>query len=87
MVGYVEIGRINRLLRHARLELPLVDPTASERGRLGVLLLRKAAEKAFRELGLLEISVVSDSEQSELALSWRAAGTMADEFFAYRNKV
>ncbi len=91
MVGYVEIGWIHDLFRHARLELPLVDPMASERGRLGVLLLQKAAETAFRELGTLGISVVSHSEHSELALccrrAWTPAWTMDYGFYSYWNQV
>ena len=63
-----------------------MDPTASERGRLGVLFLQKAAEKAFRELGLWEVRVVSDSEQSELALCWKRAWIMGDGFNAYHNE-
>ena len=75
MLGYVEIGSIDRLQRRARLELPLVDPAASERGRLGVLLLQKAMEKALGELGLMEIRVSCGSRQSELALcSKRVSG-------------
>jgi hypothetical protein len=87
MIGYVEIGRINHLLRRARLELPLLDPTASERGRLGVLLLRRTAEKAFRELGLLEISVFSHSDQSEFAACCKRAWAMGYDFFSYWNEV
>jgi hypothetical protein len=87
MVGYVEIGRINRLFRHARLELPLVDPAASERGRLGVLLVRKTAEWALREMNLLEIIAVSDSEQSELALCFSHSRAIGDAFFSYRREL
>ena len=68
MAGYVELGRIDYLFRQARLELALVDPTASERGRLGVLLLRTVAEKALRELGLRDIRILSGTDRSDLAL-------------------
>ena len=86
MVGYVELGRIDYLYRQARLELPLVEPTASERGRLGVLLLRKVAEKAFRELGLRDISIFSGTDRSELALCCMQAWARAFEFFPVRNQ-
>jgi hypothetical protein len=87
MVGYVEIGAIDYVERRARLELPLVDPTVSERGRLGVLLLQRAAEEAFGELGLLEIRVGSDSEKSDLALCFLYARTGGYEAYYYRNEV
>jgi hypothetical protein len=81
MAGYVEIGRIDRVLQRGRLELPLVDPQASERDRLGVLLLQATAEKAFRELGLVELSMVLDSDRSDFALCCkRAWGAKTDEF-------
>lgn len=86
MIGYVEIGRIDRFFRCARLELPLVDPDASERGRLGVLLLRNTVEKAFHELGHWEISVVSPSDRSDLALCFAQAGTKDHNFYSVRNE-
>jgi hypothetical protein len=86
MVGYVEIGGIDRLQRRARLELPLVDPEASERGRLGVLLLQKAMEKAFCELGLMEVSVACGSRKTELALCSKRVWAISTAFFMSWNE-
>ena len=86
MLGYVEIGSIDRWQRRARLELPLVDPAASERGRLGVLLLQKAMEKALGELGLMEIRVSCGSRQSELALCSKRVWAISTAFYMSWNE-
>ena len=58
MVGYIELGHIDRAAGEARLELPLVSPVARERWKIGVQLLRQIAEKAFRDLTLLRLIVL-----------------------------
>jgi hypothetical protein len=67
MVGYVEIGPIDHVHRQARLELPLLDPTASERGRLGVALLQATVNKALRKLGIRDLGAAPGSDQAEFA--------------------
>ena len=86
MLGYAEIRGFDRLQRRARLELPLVDPAASERGRLGVLLLQKGVEKAFGELGLMEIRVSCGSRQSELALCSKRVWAISTVFYMSWNE-
>jgi hypothetical protein len=73
VVGYVELGRIDPLTRCAALELPLVDPGASERGRVGVLLLQAIGKRAFGKMGILSLAVDDDPDQSELGLCCHAA--------------
>jgi hypothetical protein len=82
MVGYVELGRIDYTKRRAWVELPLVDPDASERGRIGVQMLHALAGYAFGTLGLFSIIVVADSDQSELALCCQKACHSSFEFYA-----
>ena len=73
MVAYVELGRIDHSIPAALVELPLVAPEAADRDLLGVLLFRKLAEKAFRELGFRQLSVRFDDREGELATCcWRA---------------
>jgi hypothetical protein len=67
MVGYVELGHIDYKAHRAWLEHPLVDPEASERGRIGVLLLRAVAREAFRKLGAIELLVSAETERPEIA--------------------
>ncbi len=73
MLGYVELGSIDYRFRNALLELPLVDPDASERGRIGVLLLQAIAAEAFGRLGLISIKVSAETEQNEVALCCKKA--------------
>jgi hypothetical protein len=68
MLGYLELGGIDYHARNAWLEMPLVDPDASERGRIGLLLLRAVVQQAFEKLGFLSLKVSLESEQSEIAL-------------------
>jgi RimJ/RimL family protein N-acetyltransferase len=82
MVGYVELGRIDYTLRRAWVELPLVDPDASERGRIGVRMLYALAEYAFSTLGLFSIIIIADSDQSELALCCQKACQASFEHYA-----
>jgi hypothetical protein len=67
MVGYAELGRINYMARIAWLELPLVDPEASERGRIGVLLLRELAGESLRKLGVIKLLLSAETERPEVA--------------------
>jgi hypothetical protein len=67
MVGYVELGGIDYEKQSAWVEHPLVDPEASERGRIGVLLLRAVAREVFRDLGLIELLVSAETERPEIA--------------------
>ncbi len=57
MVGYAELGGIDRNRRRADIELPLVAPEAADRELLGVLLLRALADHAFRKLGFLRLQI------------------------------
>jgi hypothetical protein len=68
MFGYVELGGIDYQARNAWLEMPLIDPDSSERGRIGVLLLRAAAREAFEKLDLVSLKVFLDNDQSEVAV-------------------
>jgi hypothetical protein len=86
MVGYVELGRIDYTLRRAWVELPLVDPDASERGRIGVRMLQSLADYAFGTLGLFSIIIVADSDQSELALCCQKACQASFEHYSRANK-
>jgi hypothetical protein len=70
MLGYVELGRIDPPARSAALELPLVDPGASERGRLSVLLFQTIGKRAF---GKLELRSLTVDAQGDLALCCREA--------------
>jgi hypothetical protein len=67
MVAYVELDQIDPSSGTALVELPLVAPHATERDVLGVLLLRKLAERAFGELRLRRLSVRFDDREGELA--------------------
>jgi len=66
MVGYVELGGILHRLRAAFIELPLLAPDAADRDLLGIAMLRSVVEKAFRELGFLQINVRLHAREDEL---------------------
>ena len=73
MVGYVELGHVGHSPRMAFVELPLVAPTAADRGLLAVAILKKVAETAFRELGFLQLYVRLNTREDELdACCWQA---------------
>ncbi len=86
MLGYVELGRIDYSARRAWLELPLLDPSAPERARLGVRLIEAVAQRAFGQLGLATIIVAAESEQAELALCCQEAFRTSTEFYALADK-
>ena len=73
MLAYAELGRLDRPISAARLELPLVAPDAADRDLLGILFFRAIAEKAFRELGFQQLHVPFDDPQGELATCCRRA--------------
>ena len=66
-VGYIELGRIDHRLRVAFVELPLVAPAAADRDLLAIVMLKNVAEKAFRELGFLQLNVRFNTYEDELA--------------------
>jgi hypothetical protein len=55
MVGYVELGDIDRAAKSAAVEFPLVDPQEPERGELSVALLRAVVAMAPGRLGLVHL--------------------------------
>jgi hypothetical protein len=67
MLGYFEFGEINYDVRDAWLELAIVDPDASERGRIGVLLLRAAAHEAFETLDLISLKISTNMYDLDLS--------------------
>ena len=51
MLGYLELHTFGPARCAAMIQLPLIDPAASERGRLAVQMLRSAATHAFSRMG------------------------------------
>ena len=67
MLGYLELHTFGPSPRRAMIQLPLIDPAASERGRLAVQMLRSAATHAFSRMGLISVWVATVADQPELA--------------------
>jgi hypothetical protein len=86
MVGYAEFGDIDYTSRSASLELPLVDPGASERGRIGVLMLNEMAAQAFDTLDLFSVTITADSDESALVVSCQQACQANFSFEALSSK-
>ena len=67
MVGYVEVRGIDHAPRRVAVESALVDPCASERGRLSVRLLHAVAAYAFNQLRMVSIMVGTAADRPEVA--------------------